>query len=99
MEFKKGQVVVVWVGNVTYPGAVESVNNNEVEIKSIENKGLKYIIKLDKITAVSIDENVDTVEKLEAQRKAFEEKQKAAAEAMRKAAEEEAELEKSLRNQ
>ena len=63
-----------------------------MSLDSIQYKGLKYRVKKDSITAVSIDENSDTLEKLEAQKKAFEEKQaKAAAEMREQAAAMEAE--------
>lgn len=79
----KDKVATVWVNQVMYPGVITNLNDEYVFMNSIQHKGLKYVVKLSSITALSVDENTDTLEKLEAQKKAFEEQQKKAAEEMR----------------
>lgn len=91
-DLKPGKVVTVWVNQVMYPGAVSSIEGTVLRMDSIQHKGLRYVISIGAITALTIDENSDSVEKLEAQKKAFEEKAKA----MREEAEE---LERQEANQ
>lgn len=87
-ELKTGDVVTLWIGQVMYPGVVTALTHETISLDSVQYKGLKYRIRLDAVTAVSIDTNADTLEKLEAQKKAFDEKQaKAAAEMRAQAAE------------
>lgn len=85
-NLKKGDVVTVWVNQVMYPGVVTFADSYLVELDSVQYEGLKYKVRTDSITALTIDSNADTMEKLNAQKKAFEEKQRAAAEAMREEA-------------
>jgi hypothetical protein len=87
LGLKKGDVVTLWVNQVMYPGVVTSVDGQWLEMDSVQYKGLKYKVKPESVTAVSIDSNTDTLEKLEAQKKAFDEKQAKAAAEMRAEAE------------
>lgn len=81
-SLKAGDVVTLWVNQVMYPGVVTK-SDSVIELDSIQYAGLKYKIRSEAVTAITIDTNADTLEKLEAQKKAFEEKQKKAAEEMR----------------
>lgn len=90
-KFTEGLVATVWVNQVMYPGVVTSVDTKQdvLELDSIQHKGLKYFVSLSSITAVTVDQNADTMEKLEAARKEQEERNRAAAEEYRKLAQEE----------
>jgi hypothetical protein len=85
-NLKKNDVVTLWVNQVMFPGAVTSVENGIVSLDSIQHAGLRYQVRSDSITAITIDSKTDTLEKYEEQKKAFEAKQKAAADAMREEA-------------
>lgn len=85
-NLKNGDVVTLWVNQVMYPGVVTFADSYVVELDSVQYEGLKYKVRTDSITALTIDTNADTKEKLEEQKRAFAEKQKAAADAMREEA-------------
>lgn len=89
-KFKEGLVATVWVNQVMYPGVVALVDTKQdiLELDSIQHKGLKYYVSISSITAVTVDQKADTMEKLEAAQKEQEERNKAAAEEYRKLADE-----------
>lgn len=88
----QNKLATVWIGQVMFPGKVTTVSDNGndsyIIIESHQHKGIKFTVQASSITAVSVDENTDTVEKFEAAKKAAEEKQKAAADEYRRLAEE-----------
>ncbi len=83
-----GKVLTIWVNQVMYPGVVTSVTQDTVSLDSIQYKGMSYAVNRSSITAVTIDSHNDSVEKLEANQKAHDEKQKEMADALRVAASE-----------
>lgn len=85
-----GKVLTVWVNQVMYPGVVTASDKETVSMDSIQYKGMSYVVNKSSITAITIDSHNDSVEKLEANQKAHDEKQKKMADALRAAAEEQA---------
>lgn len=82
-----GKVLTVWINQVMYPGVITSVSDSSISLDSIQYKGMSYAVNRSSITAITLDSSNDTLEKLEANQKAHDEKQKAMADAMREAAE------------
>lgn len=89
------KVATIWVGQVRFPGKITlDFDPNLVLVTDLQAANVAHLVRIDAITAITIDEKIDTEEKYHAAIKAQEEKNKAAADEYRRMAEELAKVEK-----
>ena len=96
INFFDDKVATLWVGQVRFPGKItlDSFDNEFVLVTDLQLASVTHLVRVDTITAITLDTKLDTEEKYNTALKAQEDKQKADAAEYRRMAEEIAKVEK-----